>query len=296
MQIYKADVAVLGGDLTGKILVPVIEDAGTYRAELYGTKYIANSDKELENLKSKIRNMGYYFYVISKEDFEDIKKDKQRLDRLFTELSKKQIQDWVHLVKEKLEDANTPVYITGGNDDPPEVIKMLEESQSYPLIYAGDNVLNIEVKSEKYEMLSLGYSNPTPWNCPRDISEDELGEKIQVLAKEVSNMRACIFNVHVPPYGTVLDIAPKLDENFNVKMSGGQPVMINVGSKSVREALEKYQPMIGLHGHIHESRGVTKLGSTYCFNPGSEYAEGILRGVIINVDKGKVKNYLFTFG
>jgi len=277
------------------MIIPIVKDLkGFYQAKYYGTEYTVKSEKELEDLKSNIRDSGYYPYVTTKEELEDLKENKRKLDDLFIELSKSQIQRWLLLAEEKLKDTNVSVYITGGNDDPPDVIKVLKESKA--LIDAGEKVLNIEFKNEKYEMLSLGYSNPTPWNCPRDIPDKELAEKIWKLTMDVSKMQNCIFNIHVPPYGTPLDLAPKLDENFNVEMSGGQPVMVNVGSKSVREAIEKHQPLLGLHGHIHESRGITKLGSTYCVNPGSEYAEGVLRGVLIEIVKGKVKNHLFTSG
>ena len=68
------------------------------------------------------------------------------------------------------------------------------------------------------------------------------------------------------------------------------------GSSAVRSAIEKHQPLLGLHGHIHESKGFVKIGRTFCVNPGSEYGEGILRGVIIDLEDGKVKNFLLTQG
>ncbi len=64
----------------------------------------------------------------------------------------------------------------------------------------------------------------------------------------------------------------------------------------MRAAIEKYKPLLGLHGHVHESKGFVNIGSTLCINPGSEYGEGILRGVIVELGDGKVKNYLLTQG
>jgi len=148
-------------------------------------------------------------------------------------------------------------------------------------------------------MLSLGYSNMTPWRCARDIEEDELAKKINDLARKISDMNMAIFNIHVPPHGTPIDEAPELDENLRPKLAPGGEVMKRpVGSTAVRSAIEKYQPMLGLHGHVHESRGFVKIGRTLCVNPGSEYTEGILRGVLIQIDlkKKKVGDFLFTSG
>ena len=72
--------------------------------------------------------------------------------------------------------------------------------------------------------------------------------------------------------------------------------MAPVGATSVRKAIEEYQPLLGLHGHIHESRGVARLGRTICINPGSRYNEGILQGVIIDLEGNCVRNYQLTAG
>ena len=49
--------------------------------------------------------------------------------------------------------------------------------------------------------------------------------------------------------------------------------MIHAGSTAVRASIEKHQPLVGLHGHIHESKGFVTLGRTLCLNPGSEYGK-----------------------
>jgi Icc-related predicted phosphoesterase len=294
IRVYKPDIAILGGDLTGKMIVPIINVNGTYRAKYYGSELTARSENEVKMLISKIADSGYYPYITTKEELESLKEDKQKINDLFQKLSESQIKRWNFIAENKLKNVDVPMYVSGGNDDPSSIIEIVKESEAW--IYAGDNVLDVQVKNEEYKMLSLGYSNITPWNCPRDISEEELARKIESLALEVSEMQNCIFNIHVPPYGTPLDLAPKVDEKLNVKMSGGQPVLVNVGSKSVRAAIEKHKPLLGLHGHIHESRGIIKLGPTWCVNPGSEYGEGVLRGVILKIERGRIKDHLFTCG
>jgi len=75
------------------------------------------------------------------------------------------------------------------------------------------------------------------------------------------------------------DQAVALDKEFRPVMRGGSPVITGVGSSAVRQALSRFQPMLSLHGHIHESRGEARIGKTLALNPGSEYSEGVLRGV-----------------
>lgn len=68
-------------------------------------------------------------------------------------------------------------------------------------------------------------------------------------------------------------------------------------STAVRDALAKYQPMLSLHGHIHESRGEARIGRTLAINPGSEYSEGVLRGAIITLSRKKgVRGYQLVAG
>ena len=81
----------------------------------------------------------------------------------------------------------------------------------------------------------------------------------------------------------MIDQAPKLDEKAQVKIRYGSPEMVPVGSKSVRQAMEEYQPLLGLHGHIHESTGLERIGRTLCVNPGSSYMQGMLNAFVIDL-------------
>jgi hypothetical protein len=146
-------------------------------------------------------------------------------------------------------------------------------------------------------ILSVGYSNMTPWNCPGDISEEELISKLEKTTCELTHPETSLFNFHCPPYDTQIDVAPKLDKDLRpVLTPGGEPEMSHVGSTSVRKMIEKFQPLAGLHGHIHEARGFSQIGKTVCFNPGSEYTTGVLRGLIVNLSDKKIDNYVFTEG
>src|SRR5262249_13434051 len=135
------------------------------------------------------------------------------------------------------------------------------------------------------EMISTGYGNPTPWNCPRDVSEEELGEIIDAMASKLSDPARAVFNLHVPPVGSGLDSCPRLDTSVSPPRAVPGEIM-SAGSTAVRGAIEKYGPLLSLHGHIHESAAVSEIGRTTCVNPGSEYEEGVLRSAVVDVFDG----------
>jgi Icc-related predicted phosphoesterase len=282
---YKIDVALLLGDLSGKVTVPIQKKEDTYTCTVLGSDLVARNATELADLQAKIANIGYYSYLASPQEVEEVYKNPEKNDELFQKLIIERLQHWMQVADEKLRSSKVQVYIGAGNDDPFSIDPVLDSS---------DRIRNMNerlVKIEDYEVITTAFSNPTPWNTPRECSEEELGSKIELLASKITLMENAIFNFHVPPYGTLLDVAPELKDLQPVAGS-----MVNVGSTAVAKAIEKYQPLIGLHGHIHESKAAQKLGRTLCMNPGSEYGEGILRGVIVNLEKGKVKNYIFTSG
>ncbi len=291
-KVYKANVLILGGDVTGKMLIPIVKRPdGTSAAEFLGTKYSLKSESEVEDIEKKIRFTGYYPYRITEEEMQELRKDPAKVDTAFTDVMIDTLQRWINMAEERLRGSGVKVYMTGGNDDRPEIEKVLKGSD-FVVDPEGD-VINLD---GQHEMLSSGWSNPTPWKTPRECSEDELASKLESMATRVQEMEKCVFNLHVPPYDSGLDTCPKLDENLKPVYAGSEIIMTSAGSKAVRQALEKYQPVLGLHGHVHESRGFVKIGRTLCLNPGSEYTEGILRGVVVDLDEKGVKNYLMTAG
>ncbi len=220
-----------------------------------------------------------------------LQSNEENVKKLFSELMASTIRRWIQLAEDRLRDANIRCFITPGNDDQFVIDEVIDES---------DFVVNPEGKvvdlGEGLEMISTGFTNPTPWNTPRELSEEELENKIEAMASQIKNMNSGIFNLHCPPISTIIDQAPKLDDSMKVVRKSGHVIMIDAGSQAVRNTIEKHQPLLGLHGHIHEGKGVAQIGRTTCLNPGSEYGEGILRGVIVSVDKVKINSYLFTSG
>jgi Icc-related predicted phosphoesterase len=294
-KFYRANVLVLGGDVTGKTVVPIAKQAdGTYNSSFLNQQQRSKNDQELKDLIKKIENSGSYWSVMEQQEAEALKANPEKVDELFRSLMRERLVRWVQLAEERLKGTNTVCYMTGGNDDSQEVIDELKETE---------HVKNPDGKSIQitglHEMASLGWSNITPWDTPRECNEDELNERIEKMIGSIHDMSNAVFNFHVPPIDSVLDDAPKLDQSVYPPKpitAGGQIVYFGAGSKSVRSAIEKYQPLLGLHGHIHESRGTAFLGRTLCINPGSDYGEGVLRGVVVELSDKKVIQYQLTSG
>jgi Icc-related predicted phosphoesterase len=291
-RVYKADVLVLGGDITGKTVTPVFNQGSSWKAEYVGTWRTANSKGDLEKLEREIRELGSYPYRTTESEWLTLRQSEASMEKVFVQVMSESIKNWVQIAEDRLKPIGVKVIFNIGNDDLSVVGDIL--GQSNYLIYPNEKVISID---DKHEMASVGYSNMTPWNCPGDISEEELLSKLEKTTSELTDPHTSLFNFHCPPYDTQIDVAPKLDKDLKpVLAPGGEPEMSHVGSTSVRKMVEKFQPLAGLHGHIHEARGFSQIGKTVCFNPGSEYTTGVLRGLIVNLSDKKIDNYVFTEG
>jgi len=291
-KLYKADVIILGGDITGKVIIPIVEQGiGNYVTEYKGVVQKIHGETELSALMKNIRYSGWYPYLISQVEYDRIWNDRTKMDVIFSEIMVAGIQRWVQIAEERLKGTSVKCYISPGNDDRYDIDGVLSGSEV--VINPEGKIVKID---DAHEMMTLGYTNMTPWKAPRDIEDEELGRKIEKLASEVSDMKNCIFNLHCPPYDSNLDTAPLLHPDLRPVLSAGSVVNVPVGSKAVRTAIETHQPMLGLHGHIHEAKGASKIGRTLCINPGSEYSEGVLAGAVVDLNENGVKGYVLTSG
>jgi Icc-related predicted phosphoesterase len=295
-KFYDVNVIVMGGDIQGKLLIPIIKEAnGHYRATLQGTVHKLASEAELQQLLERIGLLGFYSQIMEEDEYKALAAQPDEVNRLFHKLARERLSSWVELAETRLKGTGIKCFVTGGNDDEPEVLEALKEGRE-SFIGCEEKVVQID---EDHTMASVGFSNPTPWKTPREIPDENLGEIIESMCAQVQDFKHCIFNFHVPPLDSTLDSCPKLDWNTDPPsplMVGGQMVYAGAGSQAVREAIETHQPMLSLHGHIHESQAVIKIGHTTCINPGSEYGEGILRGCLVTFADGKVEGFQMTSG
>jgi Icc-related predicted phosphoesterase len=291
-KMYKANSLIIGGDVTGKFVVPVFKSQDGYRTEFQGTKYSGATEEDLDKIFRIIEDSGHYYYTVDEEEFAQSSTSKEKTEAIFSNLVISRLKEWLQLIEQRMKGTGIEVYITGGNDDFYSVSDLLKKSQA--VIDPEEQVVSVG----GHEMISAGYSNITPWKCPRDITEEELTKKLKEMTDQLTDPETSIFNLHVPPFDSPIDLAPQLDETLRPKMSGSESgfKMVHVGSTAVRKTIEENQPLLGLHGHIHESRGAVKIGRTTCLNPGSEYGEGILRGVLLKLSRDKVLDYTFFAG
>jgi len=290
-KVYRADSLILGGDITGKVLIPIVERPdGSYDVRLFDKDTVVKKG-QLDQTRRDLQDAGQYSFVTTRAELKEIQGDKAREEKVFNEAIISTLGSWVKLAKERLDGTGVKCYISPGNDDKFEVDSVLADSAQ--VINPENKVVELE---GGYEMITLGYANTTPWKSPREVSDPELGAMIENLASQVRRPETAIFNLHVPPIDTELDKAPAVSEEFTYVREGLGVKMIHAGSAAVRKSIELHQPLLGLHGHIHESRGFVRIGRSLCLNPGSEYADGILRGAVVNLDGGKVKEFLLTSG
>ena len=291
-KIYGADLLVMGGDLTGKAVMPVAEQQdGSFLAHQHGRDIRLANREEAEDFIKRVENMGFYATVVSEPEFRRLLGDKEAQETLFKKLVCERVAEWAEFAGRKLQGTEIDLITAPGNDDFFEIDDVLHAS---PHVQYHDMEVT-EVKGG-YQMLHCGGSNKTPWNTEREYTEAQYEQRFAELLPRVRDMDRCIFNVHVPPHGTALDKCPKLDENLQVVFEMGNPVHIHAGSTALTETLTRVQPLLSLHGHIHESRGNVKIGKTVCVNPGSVYPEGILQGVLVHLNGGEVKGLQLTQG
>lgn len=296
-KFYDVDILVMGGDITGKLLIPVIKEVGGhYRATLQGRVEELSTQAELDELISRLGTLGFYYKIMEEDEFRTLSANPSGVNQLFHEVAWQRLSSWVDLAEERLRGTGKKCFVTGGNDDSPEVLTAIKREGTHAFFACEGEVVNID---EDHTMISVGYSTPTPWKTPREIPDEKLHEMIETMVAKVPDLSHTIFNFHDPPVDSSLDTCPMLNWEKDPPepiIQGGQVVMYGAGSKSVREAIEKYKPMLGLHGHIHESQSVAKIGRTTCINPGSEYGEGILRGCLVTFVDGEIEGYQMTSG
>jgi Icc-related predicted phosphoesterase len=289
--IYRADVLVLGGDLAGKAIQTIVQQPeGRWRCRFIGSDYSVEEGPDLEALERLIEDHGYYPYRAEPGEVEALETE-GGFETLFAGLMEERLAAWLSLADERLRPTGTPLFLMLGNDDPISLRPLLDAAPWGT--HAEGRVVMLD---ERHEMMSWGYSNITPWHSHREQTEDQLAAALREMAGHLVDPDHAIVNVHVPPFGTQLDDAPVLDVDLRVVQVMGQVKFAPVGSTAVRDFLLETQPLLGLHGHIHESAGIRRLGRTIAINPGSDYATGALHGALVTLEDGRVAAHQLVRG
>jgi Icc-related predicted phosphoesterase len=288
---YPADVLVMGGDLTGKALVPIVREGdGSYVAVVIGERRVARTAEELDQMQRAISANGMYPLIVDREEARLLAEDAAHRDKAFEQALLDELRLWMEFADERLAATATRAYVIPGNDDPWSIDEVLAGRRS---VVACDETVQ---QVGPHEMVSFGYSNRTPWQTPRELDEGEIYERLKRLADQLEEPQKAIFNVHVPPRDSSLDTALEVDEELSYVMKGGRPHEVATGSSAVRQVIEETQPLLSLHGHIHESKGVTRIGRTVAINPGSDYGSGHLDGCLVHLESDRVVNQYLVSG
>lgn len=289
-KFYEVDVLILGGDMTGKAIIPIVaQGADAYKVTLLDQESTLHGQDELAKMVSTIQNRGYYPYVTNPDEVAQISSNPGQADKLFLQEALKTVQHWMEYADARLQGTGIRTFVCPGNDDMFEIDDVIKQAKCVEL--AEGKVIQLD---EHHEMINAGWSTPTPWHTHREESEDQLRQRIQVMIDKLKDVKNSVFNLHNPPYGSGLDEAPELTSDMRPAYAGRS--LVPVGSKAVLELIEKYSPLLTLHGHIHEGKGTRKYRNTLCINPGSMYEQGMLHGAVVELKPNKVGNYVLTTG
>jgi hypothetical protein len=290
-KFYEAQILILGGDMTGKALVPISQlPDGRWKATLLQQEFLLNDESEVIDMERRVGSRGYYPFRTTAEQLAEFEKAPAAVDAFFREKMLTTIERWMSLADQKLEGTDVHCYVCPGNDDHIDTDEVVRRSRRVELVEGRAVELG-----EGFTMISTGWANITPWNTYRELPEEDLARKLEAMTPLIPDMGRGVFNFHCPPYGSNLDEAPEVDEDLNVKEAGR--ALIHVGSTAVRQAIDRHQPLLSLHGHIHEAKGVSRLGKTLSINPGSLYEQGVLQGAVVDLDPRRgVRNYTLTTG
>jgi uncharacterized protein len=290
-KFYGADVLVLGGDMTGKALVPITQlPDGTFRATLLQQEFALRDEDEVRDMERRVGSRGYYPFRTTAEQIAEFRDDPAKLDHFFNEQILRVVEQWMALAEERLRGTGIRCFVCPGNDDAFEIDEVVRRSS---LVQLSEGI-EVEL-GDGFTMFSTGWANITPWQTYREATEPELAKRIAAMIGPGVDMRRAVFNFHCPPYGSNLDDAPEIDENLRVKDAGR--ALIPVGSTAVRDAIKQHQPLLSLHGHIHEGKGTARIGKTLAINAGSLYEQGVLQGAVVDLDARKgIRSYTLTTG
>ena len=288
---YEADVVILGGDMTGKALVPIVDDGGGHwHATLLENREELDDEEAVKAFEDAVIRRGYYPFRTTPDELAELSASEERWHALFDKHMIGTVERWMQMADERLGGSGIRVFVCPGNDDQLEIDEIVEAAKTVEL--GEGRVVDID----GFQLASSGWANRTPWDTYREEDEPDLKKRIEAMLVNVTaEPEKTIFSLHCPPYSTGLDDAPQLTAEMDLKDAGRSTVP--VGSTAVREAIEQHQPALSLHGHIHEARGTARLGKTLCINPGSSYEQGQLLGAVIDIDgKKKVKKFVLTSG
>ncbi len=287
---YGANVLILGGDMTGKAVIPIIDNGGgTYtfhmqdiRHDLQGAEALAANRARSG---SRLLPRGH-----DGRGGDRVHQRPRQARGALPRSMRQHCQGLGRVGRRASRGQRHACIVCPGNDDRPDIDGLLATSSQ---IEVGEG--NIVDLPDGIPAGLQRLHEPHALGHPREEDDGQAqGAHQGIVAQATASPEHLVMGLHAPPYDTQLDVAPKIDwETLTVQ---GQD-SAHVGSTAVKEVIEQVQPILSLHGHIHESRAAIRIGRTLAVNPGSSYVEGTLSGCVIELDgKKKIKRYRLTSG
>ena len=237
-KVYGVDHLVMGGDIMGKFLIPIVDEGGgRFRVTLQDELYHLEGEDAVQDIRNRVETLGFYHVTVPEDELHAMQNDQDHIDETFKREAHARLERWITLAEERLAGTGVKWYVTGGNDDPQDLMDVLHNAQSEHVISCEDRVIMLE---DVYPMANCGWSNPTPWNTPRETDEATLEAMLEKAIEDVGDFSSAIFNMHVPPYDSTLDECPKLDWSTDPTpvVAGGVQLTAPAGSTAVRNVIE----------------------------------------------------------
>ena len=289
---YKADLVVLGGDVTGKVMVPIVAHNGYWQVVVRGeTIRMETKAGARGGPSSRSATPGSYPAIVSPDELQDLSEEEGAVDRRFSAEMTPSLDRWLDMADGKLRGGEIPCILNGGNDDIWEIDDIIEAS---PSVTFGEGKV---ARPRRLPPGLDGLDQPhAVEHIPRGAGGGARGQDRGGRRARCRTWSGRSSTSTRRPTGPAWTRRPRSTTTLR-PMHGGA-VMKPVGSTAVRDAIVSYQPMLSVHGHIHESRGIKKMGRTLAINPGSVYGDGVLQGAVLelNAKKGKVTKYLLVNG
>jgi Icc-related predicted phosphoesterase len=142
-KFYEAELLILGGDMTGKAIIPIIDQGGgKYKVTLLDQESILEGDEAVQKMAQGIQNRGYYPYITTPDEVQEISSTPGRSDDLFLQEVTKTLVRWMEYADQKLAGTGIQCFVCPGNDDVFEVDQIIATSAR---IHAEGKVIQIDM-------------------------------------------------------------------------------------------------------------------------------------------------------
>lgn len=255
-----SDTLILGGDLCATHFIPIIDDGSEITLYEFNRAVRLENSKQALIQKEKLFQNGFISWYGSLKNFRKLNKEEYQ-----TKIQEKSLRATLNKLKTSFEN----ILLILGNDDSSALEKNLNKNKNKKVTNLNEKV----IKLNGYEFVGFSYVPITPFNTYFELTEFELERRLKPLLSRIKNYSSSVWIFHSPPYNSGLDLT----------------AFGPVGSKSIKHFIQERQPKLFLCGHIHESPNLVKLGKTICINPGSEPNLGLLKAVLIDLNRMRIK-------